>query len=177
MYFITASDALQAASAMAPQGSDLGTSRFTEEIIEGLRNGRTKDGGWITPDALLFDYLTAQMTRDGVPEEQRPTKSTIRATRSLPFARSVARPVRLPVLPHDATGAARRSPALLKAREAAEAGQSEGSGPAWPAWATGRPVPPELLESPAEVVSVEREVRVPAWRILSGGTAPAPLFD
>ncbi|WP_309095529.1 AAA domain-containing protein, partial [Streptomyces sp.] len=128
VYFITASDALQAASAMAPQGSDLGTSRFTGEIVEGLRSGRIKDGGWITPDDL-FDYLTAQMTRDGVPEEQRPTKSTIRATRSLPFARSVARPVRLPVLPHDATGAARRSPALLKAREAAEADERDGVDP------------------------------------------------
>ncbi|MEV8446687.1 caspase, EACC1-associated type [Streptomyces parvus] len=128
VYFITASDALQAASAMAPPGSDLGTSRFTGEIVEGLRNGRIKDGGWITPDDL-FDYLTAQMTRDGVPEEQRPTKSTIRATRSLPFARSVARPVRLPALPHDATEAARRSPALLKARRLAEADERDGVNP------------------------------------------------
>ncbi|MFD9970221.1 AAA domain-containing protein [Streptomyces sp. NPDC059011] len=128
VYFITASDALQAASAMAPPGSGLGTSRFTGEIVEGLRNGRIKDGGWITPDDL-FDYLTAQMARDGVPEEQRPTKSTIRATRSLPFARSVARPVRLPALPHDATDAARRSPALLKARELAEADERDGVDP------------------------------------------------
>ncbi|MER5968835.1 AAA domain-containing protein [Streptomyces sp. NPDC002055] len=125
VYFITASDALQAASAMAPPGSSLGTSRFTGEIVEGLRNGRIKEGGWITPDDL-FDYLTAQMTRDGVPEEQRPTKSTIRATRSLPFARSVARPVRLPSLPHDAAGTGRRSPALLKARELAEADERDG---------------------------------------------------
>ncbi|WP_221349265.1 caspase, EACC1-associated type [Streptomyces beigongshangae] len=128
VYFITASDALQAASAMAPPGSDLGTSRFTGEIVEGLRNGRIKGGGWITPDDL-FDYLTAQMAREGVPEEQRPTKSTIRATRSLPFARSVARPVRLPALPHDATEAARRSPALLKARELAEADERDGVDP------------------------------------------------
>lgn len=125
VYFITASDALQAASAMAPPGSSLGTSRFTGEIVEGLRNGRIKEGGWITPDDL-FDYLTAQMTRDGVPEEQRPTKSTIRATRSLPFARSVARPVRLPALPHDAAGTGRPSPALLKARELAEADERDG---------------------------------------------------
>ncbi|MFE1173106.1 AAA domain-containing protein [Streptomyces sp. NPDC058773] len=125
VYFITASDALQAASAMAPPGSGLGTSRFTGEIVEGLRNGRIKGGGWITPDDL-FDYLTAQMTRDGVPEEQRPTKSTIRATRSLPFARSVARPVRLPALPHEAAGAARRSSTLLKARESAEADERDG---------------------------------------------------
>ncbi|MFB6532835.1 AAA domain-containing protein [Streptomyces noursei] len=125
VYFITASDALQAASAMAPPGSSLGTSRFTGEIVEGLRNGRIKGGGWITPDDL-FDYLTTQMTRDGVPEEQRPTKSTIRATRSLPFARSVARPVRLPALPHDATEAARRSPALLKAQGLAEADERDG---------------------------------------------------
>lgn len=118
VYFITASDALQSASAMAPPGSSLGTSRFTGEIVEGLRNGRIKGGGWITPDDL-FDYLTAQMTRDGVPEEQRPTKSTIRATRSLPFARSVARPVHIQALPRDAAEAARRSPALLKARELA----------------------------------------------------------
>ncbi|MCX2927060.1 caspase, EACC1-associated type [Streptomyces sp. NEAU-W12] len=118
VYFITASDALQAASAMAPPGSDLGTSRFTGEIVEGLRSGRIKGGGWITPDDL-FDYLTAQMARNGVPEEQRPTKSTIRATRSLPFARSVARPVHIPALPRDAAETARRSPALLKARELA----------------------------------------------------------
>ncbi|MDT0568780.1 AAA domain-containing protein [Streptomyces sp. DSM 3412] len=118
VYFITASDALQSASAMAPDGSNLGTSRFTGEIVEGLRNGRIKEGGWITPDDL-FEYLTAQMRRDGVPEEQRPTKSTIRATNQLPFARSVARPVRLPELPRDAAEAARRSPALLKARELA----------------------------------------------------------
>lgn len=118
VYFITASDALQAASAMAPAGSSLGTSRFTGEIVEGLRNGRIKDSGWITPDDL-FEYLTSQMTRKGVPEEQRPTKSTIRATRSLPFARSVARPVHLPTLPGDAAEAAKHSPALLKAQELA----------------------------------------------------------
>ncbi|WP_200308421.1 caspase, EACC1-associated type [Streptomyces adelaidensis] len=118
VYFITASDALQSASAMAPPGSSLGTSRFTGEIVEGLRNGRIKGGGWITPDDL-FEYLTAQMRRDGVPEEQRPTKSTFRATNQLPFARSVARPVHIPALPRDAAQAARRSPALLKARELA----------------------------------------------------------
>ncbi|MEV4442520.1 caspase family protein, partial [Streptomyces sp. NPDC049577] len=118
VYFITASDALQTASAMAPAGSELGTSRFTGEIVEGLRNGWIKDSGWITPDDL-FEYLTAQMVQKGVPEEQRPTKSTIRATRALPFARSVARPVHLPVLPGDAVEAAKRSPALLKARETA----------------------------------------------------------
>ncbi|MFI8855711.1 AAA domain-containing protein [Streptomyces prasinus] len=128
VYFITASDALQSASAMAPSGSDLGTSRFTGEIVEGLRNGRIKGGGWITPDDL-FDYLTAQMARDGVPEEQRPTKSTIRATRSLPFARSVARPVHIPVLPRDATEAAGRSPALLKARELAALDARDGIDP------------------------------------------------
>ncbi|GAA2711439.1 hypothetical protein GCM10010315_13350 [Streptomyces luteosporeus] len=86
--------------------------------MEGLRNGRIKDSGWITPDDL-FEYLTAQMVRKGVPEEQRPTKSTIRATQSLPFARSVARPVHLPTLPGDATEAAQRSSALLKAQELA----------------------------------------------------------
>ncbi|KFF97604.1 peptidase C14 [Streptomyces scabiei] len=118
VYFITASDALQSASAMAPPGSSLGTSRFTGEIVEGLRNGRIKGGGWITPDDL-FEYLTSQMRRDGVPEEQRPTKSTFRATNQLPFARSVARPVHIPALPRDAAEAAQRSPALLKARELA----------------------------------------------------------
>ncbi|MCC3771361.1 AAA domain-containing protein [Streptomyces sp. UNOC14_S4] len=128
VYFITASDALQAASAMAPAGSSLGTSRFTGEIVEGLRTGRIKDSGWITPDDL-FEYLTAQMVRNGVPEEQRPTKSTIRATRSLPFARSVARSVNLPVLPRDtaaAAEAAQHSPALLKARDRAEQDARDG---------------------------------------------------
>ncbi|MFD8544290.1 AAA domain-containing protein [Streptomyces sp. NPDC059649] len=117
VYFITASDALQAASAMAPEGSSLGTSRFTGEIVEGLRSGRIKDSGWITPDDL-FEYLTAQMVRNGVPEEQRPTKSTIRATRSLPLARSVARSVNLPAPPRDISArAALASPVLLKARQ------------------------------------------------------------
>ncbi|MDT9693708.1 AAA domain-containing protein [Streptomyces sp. P9(2023)] len=128
VYFITASDALQTASAMAPEGSSLGTSRFTGEIVEGLRSGRIKEGGWITPDDL-FEYLTAQMVRRGVPEEQRPTKSTIRATRSLPFARSVARPVRLPDAPRDAARAAARSdasPALLKARQLVAQDAGEG---------------------------------------------------
>ncbi|MFD8333217.1 AAA domain-containing protein [Streptomyces solisilvae] len=113
VYFITASDALQAASAMAPEGSTLGTSRFTGEIVEGLRNGRIKDSGWISPEDL-FEYLTAQMVRKGVPAEQRPTKSTIRATHTLYFARSVARPVHLPALPEGPTAP---SAALLKARE------------------------------------------------------------
>ncbi|WP_260867375.1 caspase, EACC1-associated type [Streptomyces sp. SAJ15] len=45
VYFITASDALQTASAMAPAGSSLRTSRFTGEIVEGLRSGRIKDSG------------------------------------------------------------------------------------------------------------------------------------
>ncbi|MFJ8851877.1 AAA domain-containing protein [Streptomyces sp. NPDC102437] len=128
VYFITASDALQAASAMAPEGSSLGTSRFTGEIVEGLRSGRIKEGGWITPDNL-FEYLTAQMVIKGVPEEQRPTKSTIRATRSLPFARSVARPVRLPDAPRDAARAAARSdvsPTLLKARQLVARDAGEG---------------------------------------------------
>ncbi|RKN41625.1 caspase, EACC1-associated type [Streptomyces hoynatensis] len=119
VYFITASDALQSASAMAPPGSTLGTSRFTGEIVEGLRNGHIKGGGWISPDDL-FEYLTAQMVRKGVPEEQRPTKSTFRATQILYFARSVARPVHLPALPNsDAREAARFTPVLRKARELA----------------------------------------------------------
>ncbi|MFF5584465.1 caspase, EACC1-associated type [Streptomyces hygroscopicus] len=125
VYFITASDALQSASAMAPPGSTLGTSRFTGEIVEGLRNGRIKDSGWISPDDL-FTYLTAQMARNGVPEEQRPTKSTIRATQSLPFARSVARPVHLPTPPRDATEVARQSPVMLKARELAALDAKDG---------------------------------------------------
>lgn len=126
VYFITASDALQAASAMAPAGSSLGTSRFTGEIVEGLRTGRIKeDGGWVTPDGL-FEYLTTQMVRDGVPEEQRPTKSTIRATHRLVLARSVARTVPLQPPPHDAAETAGRSPALLKARELAERDAHDG---------------------------------------------------
>lgn len=128
VYFITASDALQAASAMAPAGSSLGTSRFTGEIVEGLRSGRIKDSGWITPDDL-FEYLTAQMVRNGVPQEQRPTKSTIRATHSLPLARSVARSVQLPEPPRDAAGGLPPSSALLKARRLA--GQDAQDGVDW----------------------------------------------
>lgn len=125
VYFITASDALQTASAMAPPGSSLGTSRFTGEIVEGLRSGRIKDSGWITPDDL-FEYLTAQMVRQGVPEEQRPTKSTIRATHSLPLARSVARTVHLSAPPPDSPGTHANSPASLKVRQLAgtDTGQS-----------------------------------------------------
>ncbi|MGW2862035.1 caspase, EACC1-associated type [Streptomyces sp. NPDC001205] len=117
VYFITASDALQPASAMAPAGSTLGTSRFTGEIVEGLRNGRIKDSGWISPDDL-FQYLTAQMVRKGLPKEQRPTKSTIRATHTLSFARSVAHPVALPAPPDEP---APPSAAHLKARKRAAA--------------------------------------------------------
>ncbi|WP_151483518.1 caspase, EACC1-associated type [Streptomyces albicerus] len=117
VYFITASDALQPASAMAPEGSTLGTSRFTGEIVEGLRNGRIKDSGWISPEDL-FEYLNAQMVRKGLPKEQRPTKSTFRATHTLYFARSVARPVSLPALPGEP---APPSAAQLKARERAAA--------------------------------------------------------
>ncbi|MFD8006327.1 caspase, EACC1-associated type [Streptomyces mirabilis] len=127
VYFITASDALQAASAMAPAGSSLRTSRFTGEIVEGLRSGRIKDSGWITPDDL-FEYLTAQMVRNGVPQEQRPTKSTIRATHSLPLARSVARPVHLPAPAHEGTQPAQPA-ALLKARQLA--GQDDRDGVDW----------------------------------------------
>lgn len=119
VYFITASDALQAASAMAPPGSTLGTSRFTGEIVEGLRSGRITDDGWVNPDHL-FDYLTAQMARNGVPEEQRPTRSIFRATRNVPLARSVARTVHLPKPPRGVDGEPLTdpdSPALRKARE------------------------------------------------------------
>ncbi|MEV7597054.1 AAA domain-containing protein [Kitasatospora sp. NPDC089797] len=125
VYFITASDALQAASAMAPPGSTLGTSRFTGEIVEGLRNGRIKDSGWISPDDL-FTYLTQQMARNGVPEEQRPTKSTIRATRNLPFARSVAQPVFLPPAPGQSPQGEVPSSSLFKARLRATAEESAG---------------------------------------------------
>ncbi|MGW0878366.1 caspase, EACC1-associated type [Streptomyces sp. NPDC002671] len=126
VYFITASDALQAASAMAPEGSSLGTSRFTGEIVEGLRSGRIKDSGWITPDDL-FEYLTTQMVRKGVPEEQRPTKSTIRATHSLPLALSVARSVNLPSPSGESSaGAAPISRALLKARQLADQDARDG---------------------------------------------------
>ncbi|WP_405007696.1 AAA domain-containing protein [Kitasatospora purpeofusca] len=125
VYFITASDALQSASAMAPPGSTLGTSRFTGEIVEGLRNGRIKDSGWISPDDL-FTYLTQQMARNGVPEEQRPTKSTIRATRNLPFALSVAQPVFLPPAPGPGRQGEVPSSSLLKARLRATAEDSAG---------------------------------------------------
>ncbi|TXL84233.1 AAA domain-containing protein [Streptomyces sp. IB2014 016-6] len=131
VYFITASDALQAASAMAPAGSALGTSRFTGEIVEGLRTGRIKhDSSWITPDDL-FTYLTSQMVRNGVPAEQRPTKSTIRATGNLPFARSVARQVQLPAPPAGPRNEAadNRSPALFKARELARLDARDGVDP------------------------------------------------
>lgn len=127
VYFTTASDALQAASAKAPEGSLLGTSRFTGEIVEGLRSGRIKEGGWITPDDL-FEYLAAHRVIKGVREEQRPTKSTVRATRSLPFARSVARPVRLPDAPRD-TARADVSSALLKARRSVTQDAGEGVDP------------------------------------------------
>ncbi|QFG23275.1 AAA domain-containing protein [Actinomadura sp. WMMB 499] len=123
VYFITASDALQAASAMAPPDSTLGTSRFTGEIVEGLRNGRIANGPWVTPDNL-FDYLTNQMARNGIPEEQRPTRSIIRATRSLPFARSVASTVHLPPPPAE-RGPVQDTPALRKARELAEREQGD----------------------------------------------------
>ncbi|MDJ1130787.1 caspase, EACC1-associated type [Streptomyces iconiensis] len=124
VYFITASEALQTASAMAPEGSSLGTSRFTGEIVEGLRSGRIKDSGWITPDDL-FAYLTAQMVRKGVPEDQQPTKSTIQATHSLMLARSVARSVHLPAPPRETVHTATPQ-ALRKAQRLAEQDAREG---------------------------------------------------
>ncbi|WP_260867374.1 AAA domain-containing protein [Streptomyces sp. SAJ15] len=58
-----------------------------------------------------------------------PTKSTFRATRSLPFARSVARQVHLPALPGDGARtveSSQRSRALLKARELASLDARDG---------------------------------------------------
>ncbi|WP_314176564.1 caspase, EACC1-associated type [Streptomyces winkii] len=105
VHFITASDALQDPSAMSPSGSAPGTSRFTGEIVEGLRTGRIEhDGDWITPDDL-FEDLASRMAGHGVPEEQRPARAAVHAVaRSVPFARPAASPVNLPppsVVPGD----------------------------------------------------------------------------
>lgn len=66
------------------------------------------------------------MARNGVPEEQRPTKSTIRATRNLPFALSVAQPVFLPPAPGPGRQGEVPSSSLLKARLRATAEDSAG---------------------------------------------------
>ncbi|MER5183242.1 hypothetical protein ABT009_33660 [Streptomyces sp. NPDC002896] len=47
----------------------------------------------------------------------------------------------------------------LGALVSAGADVPDGDRPSWPAWATERPVPPELLESLADAVAVEQEVR------------------
>ncbi|MEV6974522.1 AAA domain-containing protein [Kitasatospora sp. NPDC093806] len=92
VYVITASGARQTASAKAPEGSTLGTSRFTGEIVEGLRTGRMTDRNWVTADDL-FAYVSQQLrASDG----QVPTRSMLAATQTLRLARGVASPVTLP---------------------------------------------------------------------------------
>ncbi|MFI6444893.1 AAA domain-containing protein [Kitasatospora sp. NPDC050543] len=92
VYVITASRARQSASAKAPEGSTLGTSRFTGEIVEGLRSGRMTDKNWVTTDDL-FTYVSQQLRAPG---GQQPTRSMLAATGTLRLARGVASPVSLP---------------------------------------------------------------------------------
>ncbi|WP_146605286.1 AAA domain-containing protein [Jiangella anatolica] len=96
VYVISASPAPQPAAAMAEPVPQLGTSRFTGEIVEGLRTGRVKDGlgPWVTA-ADLAAYLTTKLTAQGVPAEQLPATSTLAVTGNHVIARSAVRALSL----------------------------------------------------------------------------------
>ncbi|SEF16684.1 AAA domain-containing protein [Jiangella alba] len=96
VYVISASPAPQPASVMAEPVPQLGTSRFTGEIVEGLRTGRVKDGlgPWVTAEDLAR-YLTTKLVAQGVPAEQLPATSTLAVTGNHVIARSAVRALSL----------------------------------------------------------------------------------
>ncbi|WP_152690871.1 AAA domain-containing protein [Jiangella alkaliphila] len=96
VYVISASPAPQPAAAMAEPVPQLGTSRFTGEIVEGLRTGRVKDGlgPWVTADDLAT-YLITKFSAQGVPAEQLPATSTLAVTGNHVIARSAVRALSL----------------------------------------------------------------------------------
>ncbi|WP_199700852.1 caspase family protein, partial [Jiangella rhizosphaerae] len=96
VYVISASPAPQPAAVMAEPVPQLGTSRFTGQIVEGLRTGRVKDGlgPWVTADDLAA-YLTTKLTAQGVPAEQLPATSTLAVTGNHVIARSAVRALSL----------------------------------------------------------------------------------
>lgn len=96
VYVISASQVPQPAAAMAEAVTQLGTSRFTGEIVEGLRTGRVKRGlgPWVTADDLAT-YLTARLTEQGVPAEQLPATSTLAVAGNHVIARSAVRALSL----------------------------------------------------------------------------------
>jgi hypothetical protein len=96
VYVISASQVPQPAAVMAEPITQLGTSRFTGEIVEGLRTGRVKRGlgPWVTADDLAT-YLTARLTEQGVPAEQLPATSTLAVAGNHVIARSAVRALSL----------------------------------------------------------------------------------
>ncbi|MBF9071542.1 caspase, EACC1-associated type [Streptacidiphilus fuscans] len=123
VYVITASDALQEAFVDAP----LGMSRFTGEIVEGLRKGLVSDGT-VTVDAL-FAYVTQRLMGSGVAKEQRPTRSMVGASGTLVIARSPARAVTLPAPP---AGSALAQPAPeIPGKAAGRARAEQSAGAQW----------------------------------------------
>lgn len=96
VYVISASPAPQPAATMAEPVPQLGTSRFTGEIVEGLCTGRVKDGlgPWVTAEDLAR-YLTTKLTAQGVPAEQLPATSTLAVTGNHVIARSAVRALSL----------------------------------------------------------------------------------
>lgn len=126
VYVIAASETLQPASAMAGPRTSKGTSRFTSEVVEGLRTGRVKSGlgPWVTADDLA-GYLAERMSRLGVPEEQRPTTSTLAVSGNHVIARSAVRALSLL---DSADQAADRQPSVTSRTEAR---QSATTDPGW----------------------------------------------
>lgn len=96
VYVISASQVPQPAAAMAEPVAQLGTSRFTGEIVEGLRTGRVKRGlgPWVTADDLAT-YVTDRLTEQGVPAEQLPATSTLAVAGNHVIARSAVRALSL----------------------------------------------------------------------------------
>lgn len=96
VYVISASQVPQPAAAMAESVTRLGTSRFTGEIVEGLRTGRVKRGlgPWVTADDLAA-YVVARLTKQDVPAEQLPATSTLAVAGNHVIARSAVRALSL----------------------------------------------------------------------------------
>jgi RecA/RadA recombinase len=162
VHVITASDALQPASAKAPADSALGTSWFTGEIVEGLRTGRVKAGPdpWITTHDL-FTFLVKQMRRADRLASQRPTMSTLRATDNLVIARSTAQTVELPQ-PTFGRAAQRRVPenALRLVR-----GDREGG----PRWAQLIDYYRSCLAAESAASTMPERVRAANYRLVDSG--------
>ncbi|TDE10939.1 AAA domain-containing protein [Jiangella asiatica] len=96
VYVISASRTLRPAADLADSASTLGTTRFTEEIVEGLLTGRVKSGlgAWVTADDLAA-YVVDRLTERGVPADRLPATSTLAVSGNHVIARSAVRALSL----------------------------------------------------------------------------------